>query len=66
MNAPESIVEDDYKNLYTGFADGRIVRIAPSSDGIIGQGEITNITTGVLFNKAATVKEEAVGMPLGL
>lgn len=52
--------------MYTGLDDGRIVRIAPSSDGIIGEGEITNLTTGVISSFATSAKEATHGRPLGI
>ena len=61
---PESIEEDEKGNLYTGLEDGRIVRIAPSSDGVVGNGKIHNITNGDL---SQLIKETGVrkGRPYG-
>ena len=61
LNGPEAVEEDVDGNLYTGLVDGRVVRISPSTDGEIGQGQITNITTGVI-EKFTHVKH---GRPLG-
>ena len=45
---PESIEEDENGNLYTGLENGKIVRIAPSTDGVVGSGKVSILTDGNL------------------
>ncbi|CAK8683939.1 unnamed protein product [Clavelina lepadiformis] len=64
---PESIAEDDKKNLYVGLSDGRIIQIKPSADGgRIGAGDTVNLTSGIIKNIPAVLKDVSHGWPLGL
>ena len=61
---PESIVEDENGNLYTGLEDGRIVRIAPTTDGVVGSGKVSILTDGK-FSEMTQYLGAKRGRPLG-
>ena len=61
---PESIEEDENGNLYTALHDGKIVRIAPSSEGIVGSGKIS-IVTDVNLSEMAKYFGARRGRPYG-
>nr|CAB3226769.1 adipocyte plasma membrane-associated protein [Phallusia mammillata] len=65
LNGPECIVEDNEKRLYTGLSDGRIVRILPQN-GVIGEGRIETVATGVIHGVSMATTEIAHGRPLGM
>ena len=64
MFAPESIVEDEFKNLYVGLRDGKIVKIFPSKHGAIGEGETEVLAEGELRADGVT-GQLPDGLPLG-
>ena len=59
MFAPESIVEDDHKNLYVGLRDGKIVKIYPSKLDKVGEGKIEKLNTSLTTSLSH-------GIPLGI
>ena len=63
FNAPESFVEDDDKNLYTGLKDGRIVKIYPLN-GVVGAGN-TEVIASVKFDGKDSTFDIKHGRPLG-
>ena len=64
MFAPESIVEDDHKNLYVGLRDGKIVKIYPSKLDKVGEGKIEKLFNGKLNTSLTTSLSH--GIPLGI
>ena len=64
MFAPESIVEDYFKNLYVGLRDGKIVKIHPSSLGTIGEGKTEILTEGKIHNDPVQ-SDHSNALPLG-
>lgn len=64
MFAPESIVEDENRNLYVGLRDGKIVKIYPSTSGAIGEGKIEQLFDGKLDTVVTT--DSSHGIPLGI
>ncbi|XP_076822369.1 adipocyte plasma membrane-associated protein-like isoform X2 [Clavelina lepadiformis] len=65
MSAPESIVEHK-GNLYTGLADGRIVKIHPSEDGALGAGKVEYLTNGIIPKAEKTTEDINHGRALGI
>ncbi|CAK8682806.1 unnamed protein product [Clavelina lepadiformis] len=65
LPSPESIAEDGKGNLYTGLADGRIIKIKPSDNGRIGAGDLINVTSGIIKDISRAMKKKS-GRPLGL
>ena len=64
MVAPESIVEDDLKNLYIGTRDGKIVKVQPSLDGVIGEGKMEVMIEGKV-HPHPVASEVTNAIPLG-
>ena len=64
MFAPESIVEDQRRNLYVGLRDGRVVKIVPSVFGKIAEGEMEVLNDGQM-DWDATTGDISHGVPLG-
>jgi len=64
-SGPESMVEyNGY--VYTGLMDGRIVKIGPSAEGVIGAGNISDVITVVLPDAPKTIPFATKGRPLGM
>ena len=51
--------------VYTGLMDGRIVKIGPSAEGVIGAGNISDVITVVLPDAPKTIPFATKGRPLG-
>lgn len=63
---PESTVIDKKGNLYTGYADGRIVKVAPSNNGEIGEGRRYVIADGGINVIDPIDESMSNGRPLGI
>lgn len=63
---PESIAIDKIGNLYTGFLDGRLIKVEPDRNANIGEGKVTVLASGKIENALATDPNYAHGRPLGV
>nr|CAB3226775.1 adipocyte plasma membrane-associated protein [Phallusia mammillata] len=67
LPGPECVVEDENGNLYTGLADGRVVRIQPTKDGSFENAKVENLTDGKVTNPLpATTHKLGNARPSGL